>query len=123
MRSAGSLIQAHNIEAQKNVMLDARLAANKAFDSALKLVDQDTGVKAVQVLNHAKEAIYYNNFNNYHHQADHSAMGINSQSELELSWVKAKLATQLADGSFKREMDARELSGPSLVCEDNSLVR
>lgn len=123
MREAGNISQANHLDAQKNVMLEARASANKAFDEALKLVAPDTATKAIQVLNHAKELVYYNNFNNYQQHADHSSQGISSQSELELSWIKTKLATQLADGSFKREIDAREQSGASMVCEDHSLVR
>jgi len=123
MREVGNVKQAENIDAQKNVMLDARATANKAFDAALNNVDEQTGAKALQVLNYAKEVIYYNNFNNYHTHADRSAQGMNSQSELELSWVKNKLASQLADGSFKRELEAMDRSGMSIVCEDHSLVR
>ncbi|WP_047550679.1 hypothetical protein [Methylotenera sp. G11] len=123
LKEAGSIKMADTINAKKNLMLDARSSANKAFDEALKMVDQATGSKAIQVLNYVKEVVYYNNFNNYHQHADHTSQGINSQSELELSWVKAKLASQLADGSFKREIDAREKSGMAMVCEDHSLVK
>lgn len=123
MREVGDTTQANHIDAQKSVMLDARASANKAFDEALQLVDPDTGAKAIKVLNHAKEVIYYNNFNNYNVHADHSSQGMNSQSELELSWAKAKLASQLADGSFKKELDARVSGGMSVVCEVQSLVR
>lgn len=123
MRDAGNATQANHLDAQKYVMLEARASANKAFDEALKMVDQGTASKAIQVLNHAKEIVYYNNFNNYHQYADHTSQGINSQSELELSWLKTKLASQLADGSFKREIDAREQNGSTVLCEDKSLVR
>jgi hypothetical protein len=123
MREAGNISQANHLDAQKNVMLEARASANKAFDEALKLVAPDTAEKAIQVLNHAKELVYYNNFNNYQQHADRTSLGISSQSELELSWVKTKLAAQLADGSFKREIDAREQAGATMVCEDHSLVR
>lgn len=123
MREVGNVKQANNIDAQKNVMLEARATANNAFDAALNKVDAQTGAKALQVLNYAKEVIYYNNYNNYHTHADRSLQGMNSQSELELSWVKTKLASQLADGSFKKELDALDHSGMSIICEDNSLVR
>ena len=122
-RATGSEKIADAIEAKRNLMLEARASANKAFDEALKTVDPETGKKAIQVLNHAKEAVYYNTYNNYGIHADRTAMGMNSQSELELSWVKTKLAEQLADGSFKRELDAREISGMAMVCEDHTLVR
>lgn len=123
MREAGADAQAKNIDAQKATMLDARASANKAFDAALSAVDQDTADKAVKVLNHAKEVIYQRNFNDYHVHADHSNRGIASQSELETSWVKTVLAAQLTDGSFKREIEAREANGFPVVCEDNSLVK
>lgn len=123
MREAGITKQAEGIDAQKNVMLDARASANKAFEVALKMVDADIGAKAIQVLNYAKQVVYYNNANNYHQHADHTERGMNSQSELDVSWVKTKLASQLVDGSFQREIAAREVSGVSMVCEDHSLVR
>lgn len=123
MRAVGDATRANHIENQKSLMLEDRGNANKAFERALSMVDQETADKAIQVLNHAKEAIYYRNFNNYHHQADHSSIGIASQSEMELSWVKSALAAQIADGSFKRAMDARTAHGLPVVCEDTSLVR
>jgi len=123
MREAGGATQAKNIEDQKNLMLEGRRNANKAFEQALSMVDQATADQAIKVLNYAKEDIYYRNFNNYHQHADHSERGIASQSEMELSWVKLALAEQVANGSFKREIDAKVARGMPVVCEDNSLVR
>ena len=124
LRESGVDALANNVEAQQNTMLTARKSANMAFDAALQTVDPETGAKAVQVLNHAKEAIYFRAYNNYHQPVSNSpAYDTNSRAELEVSWAKAALAAQLADGSFKREIDARQLHGLPVVCEDNSLVR
>jgi hypothetical protein len=124
LRASGVDALANNVEAMQNTMLEARKSANMAFDAALQVVDADTAAKAVQVLNHAKEAIYYREYNNYHQQVSNSpASDKNSRAELEVSWAKAALAVQVADGSFKREIDARLQNGLPVVCEDNSLVR
>lgn len=124
LRASGADTTANNIEAQQNTMLSARKDANLAFDEALRMVDAKTADMAVQVLNHAKETIYYREYNNYHQQVSHSPdYDKNSRAELDVSRVKATLAEQLANGSFKREMDARQLNGLPVVCEDNSLVR
>jgi hypothetical protein len=124
LRASGVDALANNVEAMQNMMLEARKSANMAFDAALQVVDADTAAKAVQVLNHAKEAIYYREYNNYHQQVSNSpASDKNSRAELEVSWAKAALAVQVADGSFKREIDARLQNGLPVVCEDNSLVR
>lgn len=124
LRASGVDALANNVEAMQNTMLEARKSANMAFDAALQAVDPETAAKAVQVLNHAKEAIYYREYNNYHQQVSNSPVSDkNSRAELEVSWAKAALAAQVADGSFKREIDARLQNGLPVVCEDNSLVR
>jgi hypothetical protein len=124
LRESGVDALANNVEARQNKMLAARKSANMAFDAALQAVDPETAAKAVQVLNHAKEAIYFREYNNYHQQVSNSpASDKNSRAELEVSWAKAALAEQLANGGFRREIDARLLNGLPVVCEDNSLVR
>lgn len=123
MRAVGNEDGAKNTEAWANQILEDRKAANKAFDMALTQVDEATAVKAIQVLNYAKEMVYYNNFNNLNAHAYHDTMRINTQSEADLSSIKSRLASQLTDGSFQREITARENSHAAMVCEDNSIVR
>lgn len=123
MRAVGNEDGAKNTEAWESQILEDRKSANKAFETALTQVDQVTAVKAIQVLNYAKEMVYYKNFNNFNAHAHHDMLGINTQSEADLSSVKSQLASQLTDGSFQREIAAREHSHVVMVCEDKSVVR